>query len=139
MAYSASAIRHCLRHGFKVHLIEWNPASHRTGNNGLDEYLLAISDCIAKIAGSTAKARPFLIGHSLGGTLAAIYAASAPESIRGLVLLAAPLCFQERASQFRDALVSLVPPDISPAEPFPGSLLSHMSALASARTFIWSR
>jgi polyhydroxyalkanoate synthase len=79
------------------------------------------------------------MGHSLGGTLAAIFGALAPETIRGLVLLGAPLCFQPDESQFRDALVALVPPDISEVDPFPGSLLSHMSALASPNTFVWSR
>ena len=63
----------------------------------------------------------------------------APATIRGLVLLGAPLCFEPEQSRFRDALVSLVPPALSEAEPFPGSLLSQMSALASPRTFIWSR
>jgi polyhydroxyalkanoate synthase len=33
----------------------------------------------------------------------------------------------------------LVPQEISDADPFPGSLLSHASALASPRAFIWSR
>jgi polyhydroxyalkanoate synthase len=37
------------------------------------------------------------------------------------------------------SLVTLVPREISDAEPFPGSLLSHASALASPGTFIWSR
>ena len=32
-------------------------------------------------------ARPFIMGHSLGGTLAAIFAASNAPSVRGLVLL----------------------------------------------------
>ena len=63
----------------------------------------------------------------------------APESIRGLALLGAPLCFQPNESQFRDALVSFVPSDLSDEQPFPGSLLSHMSALASPSTFVWSR
>jgi len=79
------------------------------------------------------------MGHSLGGTLAAIFAASESESIRGLVLLSAPLCFQPETSRFRDALVSLVPSGLIDAGPCPGSLLSHMSALASPDTFIWSR
>ncbi len=48
-------------------------------------------------------------------------------------------CFGPDKSRFRDALVSLVPPTLSAAEPFPGSLLSQMSALASPSTFIWSR
>jgi polyhydroxyalkanoate synthase len=79
------------------------------------------------------------MGHSLGGTLAAIHAARDPEGLRGLVLLGAPLCFGSAVSQFRDALVSLVPPDLSDTDVVPGSLLSQVSALASPSTFIWSR
>ena len=139
LAPSASAIRYCLRQRLHVHLLEWMPASRDTSNNGLDEYALAISECVAKLSADGRGAKPFLIGHSLGGTLAAIYGALAPESIRGLVLLGAPLCFQPEESQFRDALVALVPSELSDAEPFPGSLLSHLSALASPSTFIWSR
>ena len=139
LAPSASAIRRCLQHDLHVHLLEWMPASRSTCNNGLDEYTLAISDCVGKVSDRPPKTRPFLMGHSLGGTLAAIFGALAPETIRGLVLLGAPLCFQPGESQFRDALVALAPPDISEVDPFPGSLLSHMSALASPNTFVWSR
>jgi polyhydroxyalkanoate synthase len=139
LAPSVSAIRYCMRQGLHVHLLEWLPALRTTGNNGLTEYTEAISECVAKISGESAGAKPFLIGHSLGGTLAAIFAALAPESIRGLVLLGAPLCFRPATSRFRDALVFLVPSGLADAEPCPGSLLSHMSALASPDTFIWSR
>ena len=55
------------------------------------------------------------------------------------MLLGAPLCFEPKQSRFRDAIVFLVPPTLSEAEPFPGSLLSQVSALASPSTFIWSR
>ena len=139
LAPSVSAIRYCMRQGLHVHLLEWLPASRTTGNNGLAEYTEAISECVAKISGESAGAKPLLIGHSLGGTFAAIFGALAPDSIRGLVLLGAPLCFRPATSRFRDALVSLVPSGLGDAEPFPGSLLSHMSALASPDTFIWSR
>src|SRR6516225_7996283 len=57
----------------------------------------------------------------------------------GLVLLGAPLSFEPSENQFRDALVSLVPSEISDSDPFPGSLLSHASALASPGAFVWSR
>ena len=136
---SASAIRFCLRQHLHVHLLEWMPASRHSSSNGLDEYVEAIRECVAKISDEALGTRPFLIGHSLGGTLAAIFAAAEPQSISGLVLLGAPLCFQPATSTFRDALVSLVPTTLSDAEPFPGSLLSHMSAMASPGTFIWSR
>ena len=136
---SASAIRYCLGQGLRVFLLEWLPASRGIANNGLDEYANAFDECVANISDAGRGGKPFLIGHSLGGTLAAIFAAVASERLRGLVLLGAPLCFEPRTNGFRDALVSLVPPNLSQAEPFPGSLLSHMSALASPATFIWSR
>jgi polyhydroxyalkanoate synthase len=137
LAPSVSAIRRCLRQRLHVFLLEWLPASSRSGNIGLDENVQAIADCIARISSQSEGLKPFLAGHSLGGTLAAIFAATAPASIRGLLLLGA--CFQPRKSHFRDALVALAPPDLSDADPFPGSLLSHISAMASPVTFIWSR
>ena len=139
LAPSISAIRFCLHQGLHVQLLEWMPASPNVGNIGLDEYVLAISEAVTTITSAAQGVKPSLIGHSLGGTLAAIYGAFSPQSIRGLVLLGAPLCFEPSASQFRDALVTLVPQEIPDTDPFPGSLLSHASALASPGTFIWSR
>lgn len=139
LAPRASAIRYCLRQNLRVYLLEWAPASRDTSNTGIDECARVICACVAKVSTDAGGSKPFLIGHSLGGTLAAIYAAMASDSIRGLVLLGAPLCMQPGESQFRDALVSLVPTGISAADPFPGSLLSQISALASPSTFIWSR
>jgi len=136
---SASAIRYCLNEGLGVRLLEWLPASRTTGNNGLAEYAQAIGECVAKISGEREGRKPFLLGHSLGGTLAAIFGAMAPESISGLVLLGAPLCFRPSTSRFRDALVSMVPSDLDEAEPCPGSLLTQLSVLASPDTFVWSR
>jgi polyhydroxyalkanoate synthase len=118
LAPTASAIRYCLGRDLHVRLLEWLAASRTTGNNGLTEYAEVIGDCVAKISGERAGVKPFLIGHSLGGTLAAI-------SIRDLVLLGAPPCFQPATSRFRDALVSLVPSGLDEVEPCPGSLLSH--------------
>jgi polyhydroxyalkanoate synthase subunit PhaC len=139
LAPSVSAIRFCLEHGLRVYLLEWLPATRESNGFGLDDCALAISACADHVSREAAGAKPFLAGHSLGGTLAAISAASAPDSISGLMLFGAPLCFQPEQSSFRDALVSLVPPGLPDANPFPGSLLSQMSALASPTTFVWSR
>jgi polyhydroxyalkanoate synthase len=84
LAPSVSAVRYCMQAGLHVHLLEWLPASDRNQNNGLDEYTEAISECVARISGGAPGATPFLVGHSLGGTLAAIFTAWAPASIRGL-------------------------------------------------------
>jgi polyhydroxyalkanoate synthase len=138
LAPSVSAIGRLLKEGFHVYLIEWTETADRTQNKGLDEHCTAISECVAMIA-RKAGGRPYLAGHSLGGTLAGIFSASEPTSIRGLVLLGAPLCFEPATSKFRDALVALLPSDVSEADPFPGSLLSCMAAMAAPGTFIWSR
>jgi polyhydroxyalkanoate synthase len=139
IAPSVSAIRRLLREGFHVYLIEWTPEADRTLNSDLDEHSKAISECVAMITSQAGSGRPYLIGHSLGGTLAGIFSALEPASIRGLVLLGAPLCFEPATSKFRDALVALLPSEISETDPFPGSLLSCMAALAAPGTFIWSR
>lgn len=136
---STSAIRNLLVQGFRVRMLEWLPASKATSMNGLDEYVDAISECVANMSSESGRVKPLLAGHSLGGTLAALFAALRSEVIQGLVLLSAPLCFQPETSRFRDALVDLVPSGLVAADPFPGSLLSHMSAMASPNTFIWSR
>src|SRR5271166_4951098 len=86
LAPSSSAIRYCLKEGLRVRLLEWLPASRTSGANGLAEYAQAIGKCVVKISGEREDRKPFLLGHSLGGTLAAIFSAMAPESIRGLVL-----------------------------------------------------
>jgi polyhydroxyalkanoate synthase subunit PhaC len=137
LAAPVSVIRHCLRQGLHVHLLEWMPAPHDGEDNGLLEYADAIGECVERISGAS-RAGPFLFGHSLGGTLAALFAALSPERLRGLVLLSAPLCFRPQTSRFRDALVSLVPA-LPEGGPYPGSLLSHLSALAAPGTFVWSR
>ena len=139
LAPSVSAVGYCLQQGLNLFLLEWMPASRRSGNPGIDDCTTAIDDCTSMISNVCAGTKPFLIGHSLGGTLALIFAATAPEKVRGLVLLCAPLCFKPGKSQFRDALVSLLPRKLSEADSVPGSLLSLMSALASPGTFIWSR
>jgi polyhydroxyalkanoate synthase subunit PhaC len=136
---AASAVRYCLRQRLNVHLLEWRPPSGE-GGGGLAEHAdQAIGEALAAISRQGGPIRPFLAGHSLGGTLAAIHAALSPQTVSGLVLLSAPLCFQPGVSRFRDALVAMSPPSLSTMALVPGSLLSQLSALASPETFVWSR
>jgi polyhydroxyalkanoate synthase len=79
------------------------------------------------------------MGHSLGGTLAAIFAALHLEHLSGLVLLSTPLCLYPGASSFRDALAMMDPSWLSGTDIVPGSFLSQLSATASPTTFVWSR
>jgi polyhydroxyalkanoate synthase len=140
LAPSASAVRYCRQHGLRVYLLEWTPPSRQNGVGGLAEYAdRAVGEAVDWVSGASDGTRPFLMGHSLGGTLAAIFAALEPERICGLVLLGAPLCFQPGVSRFRDAIVAMAPSSLAEIKIVPGSLLSELSALASPETFVWSR
>jgi polyhydroxyalkanoate synthase len=137
---AVSVIRYCLAQQLRVYLVEWKAPALGHETIGLDEYAdQAISECLARIDDHARGQKPFLLGHSLGGTLAAIHAALHPQRLQGVVLLGAPLCFERGVSRFRDALVSIVPSTLSDADLVPGSLLSHVSALASPSTFVWER
>src|SRR5262249_60426220 len=116
--------------------VECRLPSRGGGDGGLDECAdHAVSEAAARISLETRGTKPFLIGHSLGGTFAAIFGALDPQSVRGLVLLGAPLCFQPGTSRFRDAIVSLAPSTLSDTDVVPGSLLSQLSAVASPGPF----
>jgi len=134
-----SAIRRCLESGFRVFLLEWLPPQPKAPSAGLAVYAgQAIAEAAAMCVRESGGAKPFLIGHSLGGTFAAIFAAMRPSAIRGLLLLSSPLCFAQGSSRFRDALVAIAPSTIA-MDVIPGSFLSQLSAIASPDTFIWSR
>lgn len=139
LAPTVSAIGYCLDRGLRVYLTEWIPPTATSERVGLDECAQAISECIGRISTGPNGTKPFLFGHSLGGTLAAIFSACEPHSVRGLVLLGAPLCFRPSTGRFRDALISMIPPELAETTVVPGSLLSHASAFASPQTFVWSR
>lgn len=140
LAAGRSAVRYCLGQDLRVYLLEWLPPSAGHGNAGLAEYAhQAIGEALAAVSLEAHGTKPFLMGHSLGGTFAAIFAALEPDSVQGLVLLSAPLCFEPGTSEFRDALVAMAPSGLAQMDLVPGSLLSQLSALASPRTFVWSR
>jgi len=134
-----SVIRRCLAAGLHVHLLEWLPASQATCGVGMADCSEAIATALKIIADGAGNPKPVLLGHSLGGTLAGLHATRSPSNIAGLVLLGSPLCFRPDESPFRDALVTLVPPPAAASDPYPGSILSQMSAVASPDTFVWSR
>jgi len=136
LAPPVSAIGRCLEAGLSVHLIEWTAPPQGAG---LEDYAgRAIAAALAAVSEATGE-KPFLAGHSLGGSLAAIHAAVEPHCARGLVLLNAPLCFDKGTTRFRDALVRLAANGAPSARMVPGSLLSQASALASPESFVWQR
>jgi polyhydroxyalkanoate synthase len=135
---SVSVVRRCLGEGRRVFMLEWLPPSDRD-DVGLDDYVSGgISPCVEEVCGETG-GRPALLGHSLGGTFAAIFAALASDRISGLALLGAPLCFDAASSAFRDAVAAMAPSRLSEVGVVPGWVLSRFAASASPDEFVWSR
>jgi polyhydroxyalkanoate synthase len=75
LAPTVSAIRYCVDRGLHVYLVEWTAPAQTKGSVGLDECVSAIAECAVRVASQSNGTKPFLIGHSLGGTLAAVFAA----------------------------------------------------------------
>lgn len=137
-----SVVRHCLRHGVRVYLIQWEQPGQSERDFGLAEYGdRLISHCVETVCKETEEAQLFLAGHSLGGTLAAIFSALHPDRIRGLVLLGAPLHFGRNVGAI-DAFVATAPKAQAVTERLgnvPGSFISMVAFLAAPATFGWSR
>lgn len=137
---AVSAVRFCLGRGLRVFLLAWLPASSDSRDVGLEAFAAgALGEAVAQATRQAGGVRPFLIGHSLGGTFAAIHAALAGDTLAGLVLLGAPLSFAPGSSRFRDAVVSRLPDAVGTIDVVPGSLLTQLCAQASPDTFIWTR
>lgn len=138
LAPGVSAVRFCLERQFGVHLMEWLPPEEGDGHAGIDDYAGALVAAGNAIAARHSGLPPFVLGHSLGGTLAAIACALQPALARGLVLLGAPISFEPGSSHFRDLVVAQ-DGDIPEDDTVAGSLLSQSCALLAPETFVWPR
>jgi len=138
-----SVVRQCLRHGFPVYLMQWEqPLSEQFGAGGLAAYAdRYISTCLDAIEAELGARRAYLAGHSLGGTLAAIFAALHPERVRGLVLLAAPLRFGPEGGSFGPLIAAAPPARLVTAlfSNVPGTFLNTVGMLASPAGFLGAR
>lgn len=137
LAAGASVVSQCLQHGFNVYLLQWESPGAAESGFGLAEYAdRLILDCLEAIEADTRQARTFLAGHSLGGTLAAIFTTLNQERVRGLVLLGAPLHFGPKVGVFGPfaALAKAQSPTPIPGR-VPGSLLSALSFAVAPKTF----
>jgi polyhydroxyalkanoate synthase len=138
---SVSVVRRCMGHGMRVYLLQWQAPGGHEERFGLTEYAhRLILDSLSVVEAESGRGRVFMAGHSLGGTLAAIFSALHPERIQGLILLGAPLHFGEDAGAFAALLASL-PASLPTSVPgnIPGSFLSVVACMACPMTFGWSR
>jgi len=132
-----SIIRRLTEAGFAVYLSEWCEEESARGDLGTSVEALRIA--LEKIATDHGRA-PIVIGHSLGGTLAAILASLEPHRVDKLVLIEAPLRFGEQTGALRP--IALYPDSFlfaGTVEPVPGTLLDLGSVAAAPEEFSLGR
>lgn len=138
LAPQASAVRRLLGSGIRVYLIWWESPGTDEQGLGLADYAeRSILSCLGAMSADLGREQPFLAGHSLGGTFAAIFASLYPDMLQGIALLGAPLRFGPGVGDI-DSLVARCP-DVRVFTGLlgnvPGSFISAASTLASPSSF----
>jgi polyhydroxyalkanoate synthase len=139
-----SVVRRTLAAGFGTYLLEWSdPDDAGSAACGLEAYadrlLGAAVDLLRRRHATEAV---LLAGHSLGGTLAALFASLHPERVRGLALIEAPLRFGRGAGVLA-TLAGAVP--VMPvlargrAAAVPGSFLTDAAVLVDPAEHVAGR
>jgi polyhydroxyalkanoate synthase subunit PhaC len=136
-----SVVARCLRHGLQPHLVEWTDPEPDQQRLGLDDYADGLlRHCLRAVADRTGARRVPLVGHSLGGTLAALCAAGYPDLVAGVALLEAPLHFGSHTGRLATLITTPTPgPTTGILDAFPngvpGSLLTLAAAAAAPTEF----
>jgi polyhydroxyalkanoate synthase subunit PhaC len=133
---SVSAVLACLQAQFRVYVLEWPETSPNDPDNGLAVYVEELILECAKAIGEPA----VFAGHSLGGTLATIFASLHPMHVRALILLEAPLSFLGDAGAIAN-FIRMVPATdaLRQVSAYPGTVLNALSLAASPKSFLWWR
>ncbi len=91
-----SIIRNLLKQGFDIYTIDWAEPTRAERFLGLDEYVNEyLASAVSYVREEDGVDAISLHGYCMGGTLSAMYAALHPETIKNLVVQAAPIDFSE--------------------------------------------
>ncbi len=89
-----SIVEHFLKGGLEVYLIDWGVPDQAERWLTLADYIAGyLHRCVEQVKARSGAKAVSLFGYCQGGTFAAIYTALYPESVRNLLLLAAPIDF----------------------------------------------
>jgi polyhydroxyalkanoate synthase subunit PhaC len=136
IAPGSSAVERCLSADLQIYLVNWERPQRGDEWMGLAEYAdRSLRDCLDTIAAETGQNKVLLAGHSLGGTLAAVFASLHPGRVRGLIELEGPMAF---GAGRLDSMVAGASRDSASAvasENIPGSFLDWASFCADPLTF----
>jgi len=91
-----SVVQQFLSAGFDVYLIDWGVPTTADQYKCLADYVCGDLARLGEVVCRRSRAKQFtLFGYCMGGTMSAMYAAHHPRRVRNLVLMAAPIAFDE--------------------------------------------
>jgi polyhydroxyalkanoate synthase len=89
-----SVVHQLLRRGLDVYLVDWGVPTAADRTMRLNDYVCGLLKNVVNFVREQAGQPTLnLLGYCMGGTMSAMYTALYPETVRNLVLLAAPLDF----------------------------------------------
>jgi len=94
-----SVVARYLAEGFEVYLIDWGVPTAADRHLTVEDYVCRLlADVVSFVLRAHGRDTLHLLGYCMGGTLATLFSALAPERIATLTLLAAPIAFDGRES-----------------------------------------
>ena len=138
LAPPVSVVRQFLGRGFQTFLLEWITPSENEDDLGLADYAHGLPAAALETISRESSNRPFLVGHSLGGTFAAICTCMQPQRVSGVILVDAPLAFAEQGGPLAKAVKASPPAQVIRAfsgSPVPGSVIGALSTAAAPEAF----
>jgi polyhydroxyalkanoate synthase len=89
-----SVIRQLLKRGFDVYLIDWGIPTAADRTLRLQDYVCGfLKNVVDFVAAHADSPKINLLGYCMGGTMSAMFTALYPQSVRNLILMAAPIDF----------------------------------------------
>jgi polyhydroxyalkanoate synthase len=140
LAPGASVVQQLGGYRMRRFLVEWVDCAAQATLRLSDYADRLIEAAIDEIERRTGQSRVILAGHSLGGTLAAIFAALHPSRVRGLVLLEAPTKFADDAGAFAPLIAATPVGAVRRLfDVVPGTVLDLASVAGSPLSFLGAR
>lgn len=134
--YSETA-EYLIRHGYAVYAFDLRGHGRSDGIRAFvrsfDEYLVDVEDSLSRAREREQGKRIFLLGHSLGGAIAALFAVEKHPDLAGLILSAPYLKLTGDVSPISLSLASIaghILPELPVAKKIDSSLLSRDSKVA---------
>jgi polyhydroxyalkanoate synthase subunit PhaC len=91
-----SLVRFLLERGYEVYLLDWGNAGIEDRHMSLDDYIAGyLPKAVKQVLRHAHAGQLSLFGYCMGATFAACYTALQPETVKNLVLVAAPIDFSE--------------------------------------------